>query len=216
MRRTYAEHHAALLACTSRTTFSLDIPSDAAPAFELTMADDSSEQTNGSAHPSNSKGGVDWFVRVCLLVCVAPKGARIQGLRRIGERGEWGSVYEPLPGLLCRRPPMPPVPPPSVRTSTDSVNSGGGGGWTGWLTSALFTSSERTYHDGDLDEDEGERQEKATESTDGGEREDDEDSEVDDDDGWEEMRTEVVECEVPVRVWPGNTAFRAMDVVFDV
>ena len=34
--------------------------------------------------------------------------------------------------------------------------------------------------------------------------------------GWTEVKVETVECEVPVRVWPGNTAFRAADVVFDV
>jgi len=34
--------------------------------------------------------------------------------------------------------------------------------------------------------------------------------------GWNEVKLETVECEVPIRVWPGNTAFRALDVVFDV
>jgi len=34
--------------------------------------------------------------------------------------------------------------------------------------------------------------------------------------GWNEVKLEMVECEVPIRVWPGNTAFRALDVVFDV
>lgn len=34
--------------------------------------------------------------------------------------------------------------------------------------------------------------------------------------GWGELRVETVECEVPVSVWPGNTAFRPVEVVFDV
>ena len=34
--------------------------------------------------------------------------------------------------------------------------------------------------------------------------------------GWRELGVETVECEVPVMVWPGNTAFRPEDVVFDV
>jgi RAB6A-GEF complex partner protein 2 len=34
--------------------------------------------------------------------------------------------------------------------------------------------------------------------------------------GWRELAVETVECEVPVMVWPGNTAFRPEDVVFDV
>lgn len=33
---------------------------------------------------------------------------------------------------------------------------------------------------------------------------------------WQEVKLETVECEVPVRVWPGNTAFKPVDVVFDV
>ncbi|KAH8806930.1 Rgp1-domain-containing protein [Flagelloscypha sp. PMI_526] len=33
---------------------------------------------------------------------------------------------------------------------------------------------------------------------------------------WREAKKETVECEVPIRVWPGNTAFKAGDVVFDV
>jgi len=36
------------------------------------------------------------------------------------------------------------------------------------------------------------------------------------DEGWRELVVETVECEVPVMVWPGNTAFRPEDVVFDV
>ena len=31
-----------------------------------------------------------------------------------------------------------------------------------------------------------------------------------------DVRAEMVECEVPVRVWPANTAFKATEVVFDV
>jgi hypothetical protein len=34
--------------------------------------------------------------------------------------------------------------------------------------------------------------------------------------GWTAVKVETVECEVPIRVWPGNTAFKAMEVVFDV
>lgn len=35
-------------------------------------------------------------------------------------------------------------------------------------------------------------------------------------DGWRDVKLETVECEVPVKVYPGNTAFKALDVVFDV
>ena len=33
---------------------------------------------------------------------------------------------------------------------------------------------------------------------------------------WKEVRVEMVECEVPIKVWPGNTAFKATEVVFEV
>jgi len=36
------------------------------------------------------------------------------------------------------------------------------------------------------------------------------------DEGWKDIKVETVECEVPIKVWPGNTAFKATDVVFDV
>jgi RAB6A-GEF complex partner protein 2 len=196
MRRVHAEHHASLLSCTLRTAFSLDIPSDAAPAFTLEMNEDRSAGLSGDTLDKTSakKGGVEWRVRVCLLVCVVPDGARLRGVGYAGEHGEWAKALVPLPGPLARRPPKQHL----VSASTDSLSSGG---WTDWLTSAFTTTTERTYHDGDLDE-EAEKVE------------DDVDSE--DDSGWEEMRVEMVECEVPVRVWPGNTAFRAMDVIFNV
>ena len=58
-----------------------------------------------------------------------------------------------------------------------------------------------TYHDGDED---------ATGSDEGG-------TEIGESEGeWREVRAEMVECEVPIRVWPGNTAFKATEVVFDV
>lgn len=206
MRRVYAEHHASLLDCTHRTSFALDIPSDAAPAFGLVLNDD---VPNGTARPGlivrtsqASQGGIEWRVRVCLLVCVAPKGASIRGVRRAMDSGEWGTPYVPLRSPLCRRPSGASL----TRASTDSTSS-----WSSWITSALFTpvtaTTESKFHDGD-EEDGSEPQDAAS---DGGTSNADEETV-----GWEEMRVELVECEVPVRVWPGNTAFRAPEVVFDV
>jgi len=37
-----------------------------------------------------------------------------------------------------------------------------------------------------------------------------------DEEGWREIKLETVECEVPIKVFPSNTAFKALDVVFDV
>jgi hypothetical protein len=34
--------------------------------------------------------------------------------------------------------------------------------------------------------------------------------------GWQDVCMETVECELPIRVWAGNTVFKAVDVEFDV
>ncbi|VDB86551.1 unnamed protein product [Peniophora sp. CBMAI 1063] len=206
MRRVHAEHHASLLDCTNRSSFALDIPSDAAPAFRIVLDDDTprgSARSGLTIHTSPvATGGVEWRVRVCLLVCVAPRGASLRGVRRAMDSGEWGTPYVPLRSPLCRRPSGAAA---LARASTDSTSS-----WSSWIASALFTpttsSVERRFHDGD-EEDGSDPRDEASDV--GGD--------VDDEAvGWEEMRVELVECEVPVRVWPGNTAFRAPEVVFDV
>jgi hypothetical protein len=72
------------------------------------------------------------------------------------------------------------------------------------FASTFLGMSEGGFHDGD---------EAATDE------EDAEGEEVDlgaGEEGWRELAVETVECEVPVMVWPGNTAFRPEDVVFDV
>ncbi|KAI9509863.1 Rgp1-domain-containing protein [Russula earlei] len=72
MRRMYAEHHASFTMQTLRSTFALDIPPDAAPAFRLSLGGVSSE------------GGLAWKVRLCLLVAVAMPGAQVRGMARDG------------------------------------------------------------------------------------------------------------------------------------
>jgi RAB6A-GEF complex partner protein 2 len=37
-----------------------------------------------------------------------------------------------------------------------------------------------------------------------------------DEDEWRKMKLERVECEIPIEVWPGNTAFRPAEVVFEI
>jgi hypothetical protein len=191
MRRVHAEHHASFMRQTFRTTFALDIPPDATPAFRLALGSKPSE------------GGLAWKVRLCLLVAVAAPDAHVRGMAREGPRGHWGSTWVPTDSLAPReRPPKPPPaaaagetssPPSSSPTQTRS--------WASLFASTFLGMSEGGIHDGD---------EVGT---------DEEDGEVDlgaGEEGWREMAVETVECEVPVMVWPGNTAFRPEDVVFDV
>ncbi|KAI0321472.1 Rgp1-domain-containing protein, partial [Amylostereum chailletii] len=173
-RRVHAEHHASQLACALRTTFALDIPSDAAPAFALAMEEDAPAGLGPHTQTQTRAegGGVEWRVRVCLLVAVAPEGARVRGMERVGERGEWARAWVPSSGPTFRRPPLAPPAGP--------VPPAGGGGWASFFTAA-FAAPDKGYHDGDEDEEEEEEEEEEGEE-----------------EGWEETRAEMVECEVPV------------------
>jgi RAB6A-GEF complex partner protein 2 len=64
--------------------------------------------------------------------------------------------------------------------------------WGAWAASFLGAPEEETMEGADAD------------GIGGGEEE------------WRDVLVERVECEVPVRVWPANTAFKAAEVVFDV
>ncbi|KAH7104289.1 Rgp1-domain-containing protein [Auriculariales sp. MPI-PUGE-AT-0066] len=209
LRRVHAEHHEALVVGSSRTSFALNIPSDASPDFSLESA------TEGDV------GGVVWKVRLCLLVAVPPKPK---------------AKTTPDPSLLG--PPVDQEPESShlvldedrssawaaswlarggiaplssyvssTRGFSSALLSPGGAPmsaslrspmtpstWTAMLTSP-FTATGATPRDWGV----GVVNTLASQRGMGN-----------------EWRMETVECEVPVRVWPGNTAFRPADVIFDV
>lgn len=189
MRRVHAEHHASLVSSVLRTTFSLDIPSDASPAFQIQLGD-----LGHKPKPSGFAGGLFWRVRLSLLVAVAAEssqisadGVRLKQLVQDGPEGEWGTSYKAYSSIA-------PKERPGKAEQTVQPSST----WQFFVTSFLGVG-EREYHDGD---EEVVEEEPKT-------REEDEDE-------WKDVRVETVECEVPISVWPGNTAFKAMDVVFDV
>ena len=194
MRRVHAEHHASFIPQTLRTTFALDIPPDAAPAFRLSL---------GGAP---SEGGLAWKVRLCLLVAIAAPGAQVRGMVRDGPRGQWGSTWAPTDGLAPRER-LPKLTEPAKLEPKAQATSPQVRSWTSFLASTFLSVSEGGFHDGDevlTDEDDGERLGEGEVDIGAGEE------------GWRELVVETVECEVPVTVWPGNTAFRPEDVVFDV
>ncbi|KAL0945622.1 hypothetical protein HGRIS_014776 [Hohenbuehelia grisea] len=233
LRRVHAEHHSSFVASTLRTTFSLDIPSDATPAFHICLGD----QTTNVAASASKPGGLEWKVRLCLLVAIAgansesgTEGVRLRALVRDGPRGDWGSSWRAPAGIS----------PMEKLASPPAVNGSAAGGEEGlpqqrsWAASLMASflggSGEREYHDGDEDD------EAYTASTPGAGPADGEDDDGGYDGikadksggvgvgvlfgggegGWTDVKVEMVECEVPIRVWPGNTAFKAVDVVFDV
>ncbi|KAF9490303.1 Rgp1-domain-containing protein [Pleurotus eryngii] len=220
LRRVHAEQYSAFVASTLRTTFALDIPSDASPAFQVCLGPDSSQQ---------KPGGLEWKVRLCLLVAIASEtsrpgteGVRTKALVRDGPRGVWGSSWR-APASLAPMEKLDLLKLPAQSQHRSGGNKSAAASnrvsrsWAASIVASLLGSGEREYHDGDEGgEDEEENGEydgvRADKEGgvgvgvvyDGGEE------------GWQDMAIEMVECEVPISVWPGNTAFKAVDVVFDV
>lgn len=184
--RKHAEHHAALAIGAQRAAFSLDIPSDGTPSFSLT-ATETSSLPNGTASSLNGRwapnghmpthngngiiksktaleGGLQWRVRVALVVCMS---SRARHVVRDGLGNEWGEAW--------RAGELAPVGPAS---SKSAVASGGGGwgsffvGWTG-----------------------------EDESIEGEEKQDEEEK-------WVKLNLETLECELPITVFPGSTAYQ--------
>ncbi|KAF5376951.1 hypothetical protein D9615_007252 [Tricholomella constricta] len=212
LRRVHAEHHSSFTASTIRTTFALDIPSDGSPAFQVRVG------TNQPGGPFTTFGGLEWKVRLCLLVAVAAEssevgteGVRVKQLVRDGPRGEWGSSWcAPRSIAPMEKPPKPPAPPPPPPPASTPRS------WSAFFATSFFGTSEHGYHDGDMSDDEEDDGNYDGVKPDmaggvgvgvnfgGGEE------------GWKDVRLETVECEVPIRMWPGNTAFKAAEIVFDV
>lgn len=241
LRRSHAEHHSSFTLNTLRTTFSLDIPSDASPAFQVAV-DTSVRNPAGPSTPSlplppnATSGGLEWKVRLCLLVGIAAEtshagiqNVRFKSLVRDGPRGEWGSSWGATLGISPLEKPNLKVLAAARRQERQrQFQMTSPRAWSQFIVSSILygnadPDSEREYHDGDAigDEDDEEN---------GGLVDQDYDGIIPDfaggvgvgvdyangDEGWQEVKLDMVECEVPVKVFPGNTAFKALDVVFDV
>ncbi|KAF5355720.1 hypothetical protein D9756_004398 [Leucocoprinus leucothites] len=250
LKRTYAEHYASFTLNTLRTTFALDIPSDASPAFQINMNDVEGYSQIHSASTPASQGGLEWKVRLCLLVAIASEesdlgteGVRFRSLERDGPRGEWECSW---------RAPMSLAPLEKPRVGLHHLKNGEeesrSKSWTQlfydsvWSTiggtitlSALGEADDQNqYQHGENENDEVESGIEGDERSYDGIKPDlaggvgvgvdfanDGGGEEGQGQGqgqvqWKEVKLETVECEVPIKVWPGNTAFRAVDVIFDV
>lgn len=110
------------------------------------------------------EGGLQWRVRVALVVCMS---ARTRHVVRDGLGNEWGEAWRA--GELA---PVGPV-------SSSSAVASGGGGWSAFFGG--WTGEE--------------------EPTEGGVKEDEEDK-------WVKLKLETLECELPITVFPGSTAYQ--------
>jgi len=191
LRRTHAEHHSSLVSSTLRAAFALDIPPDASPAFQIEV-----QGEPGYLEPPipAGPGGLEWKVRLCLLVAVSSdqgregdNDVRLKTLVRDGPSGEWGISWRGAPSIA-------PLEQTSDATAVGTPN-GALRSWASYLASPFTGSGSERYDDGDeLDEGDG----------------------CEGEEEWSTVKVETVECEVAIKVWPGNTAFKASDVVFNV
>ncbi|KAH9487327.1 RAB6A-GEF complex partner protein 2 [Psilocybe cubensis] len=240
LRRAHAESHCSFTLNTLRTTFSLDIPSDASPAFQVRVGTPVSSPSSPHHTQPPTPGGLEWKVRLCLLVGIASEtshtgvqNVRFKSLMRDGPRGEWGSSWRATPGNA-------PLEKPNLKLEAARAQQqqraaqqlSSPRAWSRFIVSSILYGSqsndtaEREYHDGDVLDTDEEDGDLFSGDADG----DGYDGIIPDlaggvgvgvdfsggEEGWRNVKLETVECEVPVKVFPGNTAFKALDVVFDV
>jgi hypothetical protein len=263
LRRSHAESHASFTLNTLRTTFSLDIPSDASPAFQICINNNPPDRTDtvtASGFPysdpsGSSGGGLAWKVRLCLLVAVAAsKPSSVGGvssnplplirtLERDGPRGEWGSSWIATGGNA-------PLHKWDVKVEHNRQGRRRQGrrrveenrNWSQLFVSSLLgRADDDSIPDNNIVEaDDDDEEDYSHEESEGGVLEKlaeggggstlEYDGILPDfgggvgtgvdylggTEGWREVKLETVECEVPVKVFSGNTAFKALDVIFDV
>ncbi|KAF8741646.1 Rgp1 protein, partial [Rhizoctonia solani] len=152
--RKHAEHHVAYAPGAQRAAFSLDIPSDGTPTFVL--------RTGESAGRGTIEGGLQWRVRMALVVCMAPAG-RVRYLEPDGPGNDWGEAWK-ASGDPAPLGPIDPKAPPATTEGWGSFFRG----WTG----------------------------------------DEEPANQESDEGWARLRPETIECELPIAVFPGSTAYQ--------
>lgn len=193
MRRIHAEHHSSFMPSTLRTTFVLDIPPDASPTFQVGVPFATSGQTN--------TGGLEWKVRFYLLVAMGSTSVRenvdrlqLKNLVMDGPRGEWGTSWTAAHTVAPLERTMKPSFGALAANTPKATQS-----WASFLANAFLGPTER-----------------ASSSRDSDGAFEDEEQEEDSEEDWREVKIEMVECEVPIKVWPSNTAFKANEVVFEV
>jgi hypothetical protein len=196
MKRVHSEYLCAFAMNTRRASFSLDIPADGTPAFEITAYD-----------PDEGAGGLAWHVRMNFLVAVAPPHSGPTELAMQGEEetlkshvqdgpgGEWGwssRASDSLAPLVeTDKVARNNVRPDELQSGTMPTTSGGARNWTSMF---LGESEDNDAEEGDVGDDEERR---------GGVG------------GWVPVEVQTVECEVPVSIWPGATAFRPRESIFE-
>ncbi|WWC90026.1 uncharacterized protein L201_004956 [Kwoniella dendrophila CBS 6074] len=170
--RLHAEHSSSYAVSSSRLAFSLDIPSDATPAFSL------------AAGEEGGKGGLEWKVKLQFVVGIPPKHHNQQHVQSNVHRKSESIVRgeKSLVPLMGKNTAINLLPRTGVSNDNDN---------------RFYTASTTLtplYHTSDSPK----MNEMHVEKGYNGERSPSK---------WQEMNTELVECEIPIKVLAGNTAF---------
>lgn len=202
LTRIHAEHHSSYAVQTSRLSFSLDIPSDATPAFDL------------AAGPDGDLGGLEWKIKLAFLVsssrATASKGKRRRSKPSSGSAGSHadgernvlpvptGGSKDPDNRYFRAAESISPLYPqqktPTSRRSKTLTRSSG--------DLPAHDSSDEEAEDSSEGEEQVHRQSQVRKSREGSRSRPLGQGMV-----YEEGVVELVECEVPIRVLAGNTAF---------
>ena len=154
LARLHADYRSSYVLGTTRMAVSLDIPSDATPAFSL------------AAGPGGKKGGVEWRVRLAFLVAVPASRRNRKSID--GRRGPRKSVDGHAGPTSVHL--LPDSGPHATRDDKDNSFYAASPG-----LAPLVPVPHSKDQSGQI--------------------------------MWEELKTELVECEIPIRVLAGNTAF---------
>lgn len=172
--RLHAEHHTLYALSAQRLAFSLDIPSDATPAFNLAAGE-------------GEKGGLQWKLKLNFTVGVPPRDWK----RKTGESNLKSESDVDTKGTMkCSGVHLLPIQRSRNIDEGDNIFYSASTGITPMIPRHRQNASSTSGSKSDV------KNEEAV--------------------NWYESRTESVECEVPVRVLAGSTAFLVRPLVYTV
>lgn len=216
--RSISDFHCSNCVRQCRMPFALDIPSDGTPEFELY-----------DEVRSDVPKGLGWRLNIQVLIAVpAVSSTSVGGRNLVRDKAgsEWDYTYTASDSL---------VPLEKVPRSSSSQNASKGG-WLSYLMPSAFgfdgvssdgetasLEADSVGYDEVLDAGDEDGKEARVFGVSGSGKQHwkgkgKEGQVVPDGLGneheWQQMRLELVECNVPLKVWPGNTAFRPHEVTF--
>ena len=214
-RRTHSEYALSFAMNTQRASFSLDIPADATPSFDF-VAPPSSRQEDGNKGTSAVKGGLEWRVRLRFLVAVSPPNARSPD--PVGQpRGSDARSKEPGPTSSAGAMTKGSDSEDAMRSSEFQIvmhsllPDGPRGEWAMSRHASSSLAPFRFVEDESTETGGGGWMNMITGA---GSVDGDVEQGMNAQGTWTETGLDVLECEVPVMVWPSATAFQPVETIF--